>query len=221
MRGQTRRDGKRPYAIGMRYWVDAITTRADQLRAVVSPAYRKSCIFLLSCPASMHQPAPSPQFSAPSYSKKWQEIGLQNWEIEPTLTTLLCLHQQVADSGQKWVELTSPGSESKRKIAQRSLPQSKFWWIALQHTSNWSISVPLSSSTAYQKFLPVFFALIADLRNLFWERNHGRNFDEQPHNTHQIEAFWFLFPILLVRTSIFIFSQCVRRCLTSESHILR
>ena len=32
--------------------------------------------------------------------------------------------------------------------------------------------------------------------------SHSRNFDQYPYNTHQIEAFRFLFPILLVRTCI-------------------
>ena len=40
----------------------------------------------------------------------------------------------------------SKGSESKRKIAQRPQPQSKFWSIALQHTSKWSTSAPVSNS---------------------------------------------------------------------------
>ena len=74
--------------------------------------------------------------------------------------------------------------------------------------SSWFNSVGKNVNHFQKKILPVIFVLTAF------------------YNTHQIEALWFLFPVLLVlRTSIwkilaciFMLSQWIRRHLNSESH---
>ena len=56
-----------------------------------------------------------------------------------------------------------------------------------------------------------FWPLILASPNAKLRSGHSpsRNFDQQPYNTHQIETFWFLFPVLLVRTCVSKILACI------------